>query len=425
MIEFKFSCPNCSQHIHCNDAYSGLQINCPTCKNQIIVPSAPGSISSKSAAITPPTSPVAQTSVPQTSPRPNAAGKSKTRLVAICGVAGLVVVGAIAYVLFFNASPSETDTDVAIAKPVNQKQTERVAPSETQLSSDYQKPRTAQKSETSQTLSAEQIMRNVTEKYDSLTTYSAKGKSISIIDMSGVDLSKMPGATAKQKAPSKPQRIENEFSIKLGKPGFYRIEWEGQMSAVKSKGAVWSSGAGDFLLTDMGQTKYIKLKTRALALATATGISGGAANTMPQIFFKGQSSLLSLFQDAMREDDETLDAEPCYVVTGNMMGVKVLLWINKNTFLIKQKQQVLGEDLEIPEMTDAKMEEGLKQLGSNPTDEQKARMKEAMKNMKAMSSQIKGTITESYDDIEINQPMTKADFDYDVPAGTKLSESFF
>ncbi len=36
--EFKFSCPSCGQHIKCDEGYSGRQINCPVCQEQILVP---------------------------------------------------------------------------------------------------------------------------------------------------------------------------------------------------------------------------------------------------------------------------------------------------------------------------------------------------------------------------------------------------
>ncbi|MBI3851683.1 MAG: hypothetical protein HY298_15605 [Verrucomicrobia bacterium] len=38
--EFKFSCPSCGQHRRCDAGYMGRQINCPSCKNQIVVPQA-------------------------------------------------------------------------------------------------------------------------------------------------------------------------------------------------------------------------------------------------------------------------------------------------------------------------------------------------------------------------------------------------
>lgn len=36
--EFKFSCPNCGQHICCDQGYAGRQIHCPACRHDIQVP---------------------------------------------------------------------------------------------------------------------------------------------------------------------------------------------------------------------------------------------------------------------------------------------------------------------------------------------------------------------------------------------------
>ena len=39
MSEFKFSCPQCGQHILCDALWSGRQINCPACQQPLVVPS--------------------------------------------------------------------------------------------------------------------------------------------------------------------------------------------------------------------------------------------------------------------------------------------------------------------------------------------------------------------------------------------------
>jgi hypothetical protein len=43
MAEFKFFCPQCGQQVQCDTGYSGTQINCPACKQVVVVPQAPGS----------------------------------------------------------------------------------------------------------------------------------------------------------------------------------------------------------------------------------------------------------------------------------------------------------------------------------------------------------------------------------------------
>ncbi|MEO5803998.1 MAG: hypothetical protein ABIR24_10750, partial [Verrucomicrobiota bacterium] len=449
MIEFKFSCPNCGQHIHCNEAYSRMQISCPTCKNQIIVPQAPGSIPVNPAMPTPPSPPLP----PQTPAAPTAIAptlftvkeKSKTKVIVVCSAAVLIFAAVVAYVILSSdvTNSGEDSTDVinkksTVQKSAVAKKSKREESNQAPIpgSRDLQTASFPQNSKDSRTLSASEIVRNVVEQYESLTSYSASGKSVSIIDMSEVDPSNIPGMSGDKSAPgktseefkkamSKPQRMESEFSVKLAKPDFYRVEWQGQTGLAQSKGAAWSSGDGDFLFLDMGQTKYARMKTRELALASATGLSGGVANTMPQIFFRGSASLLNLFKNATRGDDATIDGKDCFVLTGNAMGLKVLLWIDKSNYLIKQKQQVLGGNLEMPEMSEDKMEEGIKQIGGKPNAAQKAQMKDAMKNARALTSQMKGTMTETYQHIEINKPVSKDEFNYEVPAGTKLSASLF
>jgi hypothetical protein len=38
MSEFKFSCPQCGQHILCDPRWSGSEINCPACQQTLVVP---------------------------------------------------------------------------------------------------------------------------------------------------------------------------------------------------------------------------------------------------------------------------------------------------------------------------------------------------------------------------------------------------
>jgi DNA-directed RNA polymerase subunit RPC12/RpoP len=42
MSEFKFNCPRCDQHLKCDEAFSGREIQCPTCNHLIRIPAIPG-----------------------------------------------------------------------------------------------------------------------------------------------------------------------------------------------------------------------------------------------------------------------------------------------------------------------------------------------------------------------------------------------
>jgi hypothetical protein len=73
MAEFKFSCPQCSQHIQCDTGYAGAQINCPTCNQSIVVPQPP-----RSAAAPPP--PPLSIPTRHTAPAPVAASRQQVGL---------------------------------------------------------------------------------------------------------------------------------------------------------------------------------------------------------------------------------------------------------------------------------------------------------------------------------------------------------
>jgi len=38
MSDIKFACPHCQQHIQCEPGYAGMQINCPACGGNMLVP---------------------------------------------------------------------------------------------------------------------------------------------------------------------------------------------------------------------------------------------------------------------------------------------------------------------------------------------------------------------------------------------------
>lgn len=42
MNELKFSCPQCQQHLQCDEQFSGREIQCPSCHHLIRIPPIPG-----------------------------------------------------------------------------------------------------------------------------------------------------------------------------------------------------------------------------------------------------------------------------------------------------------------------------------------------------------------------------------------------
>ena len=226
-------------------------------------------------------------------------------------------------------------------------------------------------SESGDGLSPGEIFKKAQETYASLTSYSDGGKTVAALN----------GMT-----------FTTTFTIRLARPNLYRIEWEQPVnSSYTSKGVVWSAGKGDFL--DMGSGAK-KLASQETALSSATGISGGAAATIPGTFFKmnwgnqlGGSTL-----SKKRQGDEKVGGVDCYVFTSELKGTTKTLWIGKQDFLIHQVQNVTSAEA------------------------MKATMVEAAKRHPEITTRVAKTeysdniSTETHENIVMNQKFSPADF---------------
>jgi DNA-directed RNA polymerase subunit RPC12/RpoP len=88
MSDFKFSCPNCGQHLSGDVGYAGRQIVCPACKQQIIVPAAPA-VAAPTAARSAPVAVVAQ---PPPGPRPPQKTCGLAIASLICSIGSFIII---------------------------------------------------------------------------------------------------------------------------------------------------------------------------------------------------------------------------------------------------------------------------------------------------------------------------------------------
>jgi outer membrane lipoprotein-sorting protein len=215
------------------------------------------------------------------------------------------------------------------------------------------------------------IIKRAQEKYSSLTTYSDEGRTVATLN----------GTT-----------ITTAFTIRVAWPSLHRIDWEQPVhSDYTNKGAVWSAGEGDFLRMGSGAKKQA---SQELALASATGISGGAAATIPGTFFKmnwGDQLGGSVLSEKQLPDQKVGDVD-CYVLTSDSKGRTRTLWIGKQDFLIHQVRTVTSA-----EAMNTVLAEAAKR---NP--EMSARMQ---------TSKLQGsTSTETHGNIVVDQPFSNKDF---------------
>lgn len=263
-----------------------------------------------------------------------------------------------------------------------------------------------------------EIFEKVKAAYKSMDTYKAQGTITANIDTGGTEMN-----------------LETTFSIILKKPNLYLISWTQKnmpMAGMSQAGAVWSDGAQPYLYIG-GTNAYSKMGSDELALAGATGISGGAAFTIPSLFlsvFKNQPDPFSRLKDPQIEKTEKVGKEDCYVISGSSsISKKETYWVSKKSYLIKKYYRSLEfpeGGRQMPEMTDEVLEETIKSMGQDVTEESKQKMREMMKRSKDVlnTSHMKGSSTELH--AEISSPkMNNKDFQFALPAGTVLKESLF
>lgn len=262
------------------------------------------------------------------------------------------------------------------------------------------------------------ILQKVEAAYKSMQTYQAEGTITSDIDTGAMKMT-----------------IETSFSILLKKPNLYVVSWTQKnmpMPGMEQSGAVWSDGTQPYLY--MGIMKaYSKMTSDEMALSSATGISGGAAFTIPSLFlstFKGASPPFSSLKDPTVEKVEPVGGEDCYVLTGpSAMSKKETFWISKTTYLIRKYCRSLEPPeggSAIPEMTDEQLEDTIKDMGQEVTEESKKNMREMMERSKAIlkTAKLKGSSTEVHANIS-SPELDTSTFTVALPEGTVLKDSLF
>ncbi len=206
------------------------------------------------------------------------------------------------------------------------------------------------------------------------------------------------------------EEVNYTFSIRLARPRLYRIEWEQHAPNMISKGTAWSAGDGNFI-TIPGLANPIQPKDISTALSMATGISGGAAGTIPEIFFGLSSDRLKAFKDAAFRQDADIEGDPCYVITGKIGTIEMTMWISRKSKLLRQIRDDFNGPMKMPEATDEDVSKVLQSMGQKPTAAGIKQLKEQMASARAMmSSGITGFSIEVHRQIVVNATLHKADF---------------
>ncbi|HUH66633.1 MAG TPA: hypothetical protein VLZ07_09370 [Syntrophales bacterium] len=261
------------------------------------------------------------------------------------------------------------------------------------------------------------IFEKVTDTYESLQTYRANGTIISDVVVGGRNM-----------------RMETSFSILLKKLNMYLISWTQKditLPSIIQGGAVWSDGTQPYLYIRT-KNEYSKIASDEAALASATGISGGAAFMIPSLFFselEDQIDPFSRLKDLVVEKSEKIGKEDCYVVSGtSLASKKETYWISKSKYLILKCTRSLEppEGSEMPKVTDEQLDETLKVMGRDLTEENRKSLRSMMEMSRSIAKAKKMTGLSVETHTGISSPeLAKADFQFALPKNAVLKDTFF
>ena len=264
-----------------------------------------------------------------------------------------------------------------------------------------------------------EIVRLAQDTYDALSSYSD----------TGTVMEEAPGMTTK-----------TTFSIRLQRPNLYRVSWASAGGSPTGDGSAWSDGDGDYL--EIGTGGKNRMKDMTIVLASATGVSGQAATSIPGIFFhQSWGNMLALAHsdgsELRKEADGRIGDVDCHVISivpapskipppGDPSkfipppppAVATKLWIGKQDHLIHQIQmsmdmasvvsatQKVYSDAEIK----ALLERQNKQATPEAIAAMRNRLESAMKQVQDMAKPGKIVFTQTHENIRVNTKFSPADF---------------
>lgn len=130
---------------------------------------------------------------------------------------------------------------------------------------------------------------------------------------------------------------EKPFKTALVRPDRFRFEYTESPAGRVLRYIVWRKGKDVQTWWDV-RPGIEKLESLSLALAGATGVSSGAAHTIPALLLGNEVGGLKLsdLKAANRIEDAKLEEVECFRVEGEHGGAPTTLWIDKATFLVRR-----------------------------------------------------------------------------------------
>lgn len=131
--------------------------------------------------------------------------------------------------------------------------------------------------------------------------------------------------------------MERPFTTAFIRPSRFRYEYKEKKpySNKEYRYIIWSGGQEVKSWWDINPGIQ-KKQSLSMALAGATGVSGGSAHTIPALLLPEVGGCpLTDIRDAKRIDDAIVDNANCFRIEGKYCGESSIIWIDAKSFLVR------------------------------------------------------------------------------------------
>lgn len=126
------------------------------------------------------------------------------------------------------------------------------------------------------------------------------------------------------------------FSTAMVRPRQFRFEFSEQQN-VESRYIVWRDGNDVRTWWDLDKQSK-REHSLGMALAGATGVSGGSAHTIPSLLMPAEigGRRLTDLEAAKLGHNQMIDGHACFTVEATYAGDPITIWIDEQTYLVRR-----------------------------------------------------------------------------------------
>jgi hypothetical protein len=254
-------------------------------------------------------------------------------------------------------------------------------------------------------LTVDEVWQKVASTYKELKSYSAAGSAVAVLDYTEVN---------KALAANGPRTTTAALSLKMSRPDNFRLDLVEAKGTSNSTAVGWSAGKGEFTRFNSSPDGKAASAFQVFSRLNATGTGLGAAFVSALYSYQGEGGPIG-GEGWTREEDQTVNGKPCYVLTGALFMRDAKVLVERGTFLITSIQLALDGKVMDDSLDDAKIKSALTTSGLGQVTA--ADITQFKRNLKAQSK-LKGALVETFTTTTANPALALTDFE---PAATAVA----